>query len=46
MRVNLDNIAIVLNQPRFPENIGSAARAMSNMGIKRLLVVAAENYDK
>lgn len=46
MRINLDNIAIVLHQPRFPENIGSAARAMCNMGIKRLLVVAAENYEQ
>ena len=45
MRVNLDNITIVLHRPRIPENIGSTARAMCNMGIKRLLVVAVENYD-
>ena len=45
MRVNLDNITIVLHRPRISENIGSAARAMCNMGIKRLLVVAAKNYD-
>jgi tRNA/rRNA methyltransferase len=41
----LDHITIVLNQPRYPENIGSAARAMRNMGIKRLIVVNPENYD-
>ncbi len=43
--VNLDHISIVLNRPRFPENIGSAARAICNMGIRRLAVVAPENYD-
>lgn len=44
-KINLDNIAIVLQQPRYPENIGSAARAASNMGIGRLRVVNPENYD-
>ena len=44
-RINLDNIAIVLQRPRYPENIGSAARAMSNMGIGSLRVVQPENYD-
>lgn len=44
MRINLENITIVLHRPRFPENIGSAARAMCNMGIESLTVVAAENF--
>lgn len=35
----LDHIAIVLVGPKFPENIGSAARAAWNMGISRLIVV-------
>jgi tRNA/rRNA methyltransferase len=43
--VRLDNIAIVLQRPRYPENIGSAARAMRNMGIRRLVVVSPEDYD-
>ncbi|WDN90658.1 tRNA/rRNA methyltransferase [Desulfosarcina sp. BuS5] len=43
--INLNNIAIVLHKPRYPENIGAAARALCNMGIKRLLVVDPENYD-
>ena len=43
--VSLDHIAIVLNKPRFPENIGSAARAIQNMGIGRLIVVAPEDFD-
>jgi len=42
---NLDNIAIVLHKPRYPENIGAAARALCNMGMRRLLVVKPENYD-
>ncbi len=41
----LDNIAVVLNKPRYPENIGAAARAMRNMGLSRLVVVAPENPD-
>lgn len=38
-RILLDSISIVLVRPRFPENIGSVARAMKNMGIHRLAVV-------
>lgn len=37
--VNLDSIAIILVRPKFPENIGSAARAMKNMGLSRLVIV-------
>jgi len=43
--VRLDRVAVVLHKPRFPENIGSAARAACNMGVGRLVVVAPENYD-
>jgi tRNA/rRNA methyltransferase len=35
----MDNIAIVLKAPKYPENIGAAARCAMNMGISRLLVV-------
>jgi tRNA/rRNA methyltransferase len=41
----LDNIAIVLVNPKYPENIGSAARAAWNMGITRIIVVADEYPD-
>jgi tRNA/rRNA methyltransferase len=44
-QANLKNITIVLNKPRYPENIGAAARAACNMGIEKLAVVAPENYD-
>lgn len=44
-KVLLENITIVLQHPRIPENIGTAARAMHNMGIKRLVVVNPGNYD-
>jgi len=44
-RVNLDNISIVLLQPRYSENIGSAARAMRNMGIRQLVIVDPQNFD-
>ena len=43
--INLEHITIVLKQPRYPENIGAAARSIRNMGIKKLVVVDPENYD-
>ncbi len=43
-RVNREKVRIVLHRPRFPENIGAAARAMRNMGLHRLAVVAPENF--
>lgn len=45
MRVNLKNIAIVLHEPHYPENIGAAARCAKNMGIDRLLVVNPIDFD-
>lgn len=41
--VNRENISIVLVNPQIPENIGSAARAMNNMGISRLILVEPKN---
>lgn len=45
MKAKLENIAVVLRSPRFPENIGAAARAMRNMGLNQLLVVEPELID-
>jgi tRNA/rRNA methyltransferase len=42
---NLDNIHIILTQPQIPENIGSVARAMTNMGITHLVLVNPKNCD-
>lgn len=42
---SIKNIAIVLNRPRYPENIGAAARAMRNMGLRNLVLVNPENFD-
>ncbi len=36
----LQNLQVVLVRPRFPENIGAAARAVANMGLGGLRVVA------
>jgi tRNA/rRNA methyltransferase len=44
--VTRDNITIVLQRPRYPENIGAAARAMCNMGFSRLLVVDPGIWDQ
>ncbi|MBW1994166.1 MAG: RNA methyltransferase, partial [Deltaproteobacteria bacterium] len=43
--LNLDNIAVVLHRPRYPENIGASARVIRNMGIGKLIVVQPENCD-
>jgi tRNA/rRNA methyltransferase len=41
----LENTAIILVRPRFPENIGACCRAIKNMGLARLIVVSPENFD-
>ncbi len=41
----LDQIGIVLMEPKFPENIGAAARIAWNMGLSRLIVVRDEFPD-
>ncbi|MDD5492022.1 MAG: RNA methyltransferase [bacterium] len=40
----MNNIYIILVEPRVPENIGAAARAMKNMGFKHLRLVNPEPY--
>lgn len=42
----LHNVALVLMAPKYPENIGAAARIAMNMGISRLLVVRDEAPDR
>lgn len=42
----LANAAIVLVDPKYPENIGSVARIATNMGITRLIVVRDEEPDR
>jgi len=38
-KIRRDSVWIILVRPKFPENIGSVARAMKNMGLGRLVVV-------
>ena len=40
-----DRVTVVLHRPKLPENIGSAARAMWNMGLSRLIVVDPVSTD-
>ena len=42
----LDDVAVVLVRPRFPENIGAAARACANFGCSRLVLVAPERWEE
>ena len=41
---NFDNIRIVLVNTTHPGNIGAAARALKNMGLSRLYLVAPKDY--
>ncbi len=41
----LRHVQLVLVRPRFPENIGAAARVAANMGLGGLSLVAPENLD-
>jgi tRNA/rRNA methyltransferase len=45
-RVNRDNVAIILVEPKLPENIGAVVRAMNNMDIGRLILVNPMNVDE
>jgi tRNA/rRNA methyltransferase len=45
-RVNNDNVAIILVEPKLPENIGAVARAMNNMDLGRLILVKPMNVDE
>jgi tRNA/rRNA methyltransferase len=45
MSIRLDHIAVVLVEPQIPENIGAVARAMKNMGLRKLLLVRPGNCD-
>ena len=38
----LDNVAVVLKKPKYPGNIGAAARSCYNMGISKLIIVREE----
>lgn len=41
----LDNICVVLDEPRDPVNIAAAVRAMKNMGVHNLRLVRPVEYD-
>jgi tRNA/rRNA methyltransferase len=38
-KTRLDSISVILVRSRFPENVGSVARAMKNMGLNHLILV-------
>ena len=40
----LDGLRVVLVRPKFPENVGAAARACANMGCPNLVVVSPQRW--
>jgi tRNA/rRNA methyltransferase len=45
MKANLENVTIVLKGPKFPGNVGSAARCANNTGIGKMIVVGNRDLD-
>ena len=45
VKANFDNVTIVLKGPKFPGNVGSAARCAMNMGIGKMIVVGNRDLD-
>lgn len=41
----LKNLSVILSRPKYPENIGSVARACVNMGCTSLILVNPYNFD-
>ncbi len=46
MNKRFDNIIIILNEPRYPENIGASARCLKNMGFSKLRIVNPLNWNQ
>ncbi|MGC9140822.1 MAG: RNA methyltransferase [Caldimicrobium sp.] len=46
IKANLSNLAVVLVNPLYPENIGSVARACANFGIEELILVKPEDLTR
>lgn len=42
----LENVAIILKSPKYPGNIGAAARSCYNMGIRQLILVSDTTPEK
>lgn len=41
----LENVSVILFQPKYPENVGSTARACLNMGVENLILVQPRDFD-
>lgn len=46
VKANLSNLAVILVNPIYSENIGSTARACANFGISELILVNPENLEE
>jgi tRNA/rRNA methyltransferase len=46
LKAKTKNISIVLYKPKYAGNVGSVARAAKNMGIRKIVVVGAADYDR
>ena len=43
--MNILHTAVVLVRPKYPENVGSVARACMNMGCHKIILVSPRNWD-
>ena len=45
-KTKLKNISVVLYKPKYAGNIGAVARAAKNMGIRKMIVVGTDDFDR
>ncbi len=46
IRAKMENLAVVMVETLYPENIGAAARACANFGVRDLILVRPKNLDE
>lgn len=46
LKTQLKNISVVLYKPKYAGNIGAVARAAKNMGIRKMIVVGTDDFDR
>jgi len=45
-KTKLKNISVVLYKPKYAGNIGAVARAAKNTGIRKMIVVGTDDFDR
>ena len=46
LKAKIKNISVVLYKPKYAGNVGAVARAAKNMGIRKMIVVGTDDFDR